>query len=83
MKIFVLNDCDWWVAETLEQAKESYKLETGEDSDDDARELTEEEMDHHIITSEDGVKRTFREELRLRTEDGTLFPPTLFASTEY
>lgn len=84
MKIFKMNDCDWWVAETLEEAKDSYKLETGEESDLDARELSDAEMDRLTITNEeDDVKLTFREELTRRIADGTISSPSLFGSTEY
>lgn len=46
VKIYRMNDCDWFVARSLEEAKESCLMEyDGEpDSVEDARELTDEEM---------------------------------------
>jgi hypothetical protein len=90
MRIFRMNDCDWWLATTLEAAKADYKHQTGIDLEDieDAREVTEEEMDRlKFIENYDGpksgwIKRTFREELQRRITDGEA-KPGCFASTEY
>lgn len=90
-RIFCMDDCDWWVARTLEEAKASYKHETGVDDTDieDARELTEDEMDSlHYVDMDDRERpikksrRTFRAELVQRVAAG-LEKPELFACTEY
>lgn len=97
-RVFRMNDVDWWMARTLEEARASYKRETGDDETEDACELTDEEMDrlmfHETDENERPTKkgrRTFREELRqrvelmesLRVEHGVEPRPDLFACTEY
>jgi hypothetical protein len=85
MKIFKLNDCDWWAGEDLESVKSAYIEEVGGDVDDDARELTEAEMDSLDFVDElpdYGEHRTFREQLRRMIDSGAQFP-CFFASTEY
>lgn len=96
-RVFKMNDCDWWLARTLDEARESYKHETGVD-EDEARELTDEEMARlTFVDVDDGERpigtsrRSFREELRQRVElrerlkakHGIEPKPELFASTEY
>lgn len=84
-RIFKLNDCDWWVARTLEEAKASWQATCGPDEGEtfeDAYELTDADMDRLKMTDYDDPKApkpTFREYLKQ-------FPPTrpeMFASTEY
>lgn len=76
-RVFKMDDCDWWMARTLQEARETYQRETGVDDEaiEDSRELTDEEMDklHFVDTDEGeqpvpGSRRTFREELRQRVE---------------
>lgn len=87
MRVFKLNECDWYMAETLEQAIASYMLETGlprDEAADEPRELTAEEMQRLVFVDDDNhvneVRRSFAEELgrRLATDPR----PQLFASTE-
>lgn len=99
-RVFKMDDCDWWMARTLDEARTSYKHETGVDDEmiEDARELTDEEMDKLTFVDVDEnerpdskTRRTFREELRqrvelherLRAEHGIEPKPELFACTEY
>jgi hypothetical protein len=90
-RVFKMDDCDWWVAHTLAEAKASYQYETGVDDEsvEDARELTDEELDRlrFVDTDEAGhpvkeTRCTFREELARRVSAG-LSKPELFACTEY
>lgn len=91
MKIVQLNDCDWWVGESLDACKKDY-LENyvdDEDSiDDDAHELSDSELDALMFVDCDenerptGAKRPFREQLAIEIASGGKFP-RLFASTEY
>lgn len=59
MKIYKLNACDWWMAETREQAVEDYKKYAGMHGSpehwENARELTEEELDRLIFHDEEWV----------------------------
>jgi hypothetical protein len=90
-RVFRMDDCDWWVARSLEEAKATYLHETGVDNEyvEDARELTDEEMDRlHYVDSDErdrpvkASRRSFRVELAQRVSAG-LSKPELFASTEY
>lgn len=88
-KIFAMNDCDWWMAPTLEQAVAGYLEMTGLDADEcleDPFELSDESMaslkfiDDYNDTG-DRTTRTFAEELERRIAAGAV--SEFFASTEY
>lgn len=90
-RVYRMDEYDWWVARSLDEAKASYKHRTGVDDEciEDARELTDDELDtlHFIDTDADErpikkSQRTFREELAQRVAAG-LSKPEMFASTEY
>lgn len=90
MKIFQMNDCDWWIGESLVACIDDYVANYSEieSIDEDAHELTDEELDKLIFTDCDederpsGIKRTFREQLEIEVTSGGVFP-RMFASTEY
>jgi hypothetical protein len=93
LRVFRLNDCDWWMARTLEEAKVSYIADCGpmtdEEAFDESRELTDEELDRLKFHDTDGYDRpikrsirTFREELRQQIEMDPI-TPRMFACTEY
>lgn len=90
MKIFQINDCDWWVGESLDACIGDYIANycDADSVDEDARELTDEELDSLFFTDTDcderptGFKRTFREQLAVEIAAGGEFP-RMFASTEY
>ena len=85
-RVYRLNDCDWWVARTLEEAKADYLDTVGPMSDDEAfddpHELSDEDMDRLKITDVDdpkATKPTFREYLKQMAPRA----PGMFASTEW
>lgn len=90
MKLFQMNDCDWWIGETISDCIKDCIAEYGCDLDDfdDARELDDLELDSLIFTDDDedgvraGEKRTFREQLAIEVAKGGEFP-RMFASTEF
>lgn len=96
IKIFKMNDCDWWAAETLDEAKLDCVHTFGgvwpEDAEeflDDPYEVGDEHLDKLWFVDADEmdangepVRRTFREELNRMIESGEEFPCP-FASTEY
>lgn len=90
MKIFEMNDCDWWLANTAEEAKADFREIYGSHEHDfhpeGPRELTGEELDKLIFSDDlsepNAAKRTFREELERRLSAGVTSPEP-FASTEY
>ena len=86
MKVFAINEVDWWAAETLEEAKSDYLKERGmEEADepfDDPHELDAEAMDRFRFHDDDGTTISFREQLEIMVASGREFP-AFFASTEY
>lgn len=89
IKIFKLNDCDWFAARTMEEAIACARAEFdyGDDSIEDPHELTDEELDTHLFQFRNDYDRplesmSFRAALAKRIADGERFP-YLFASTEY
>lgn len=89
VKIIEINDCDWWIGESLEACVADYRENVSSDPEytEDARELTDSELDSLkiAICDEDerltGEKRTFREQLAFEVAAGGVFP-RMFASTE-
>lgn len=98
IKIFKLNDCDWWAGEDLDSVKSAYLREMDitdlqgiESAFDDPRELFDEEMDRlKFVDGDDPINAdgtpggtlTFRAALSRCIERGDTFPQ-LFASTEF
>ena len=87
MKIFRLNDYDWWIAETQEQAIADYIKDVGlseEETIDNPGELNEKQLNSYIFTDNEIAntpQRTFKEELQRRINAGAT--SEMFASTEY
>lgn len=88
-RVFWLTDCEWWVARTLAEAIEDYTRVTGAPVEEDAHELTDDEMDRLYFIDQDeherpikSSRRPFRVELAQRVAAG-LSKPELFARTEY
>ena len=87
--VFAMNDCDWWVARSLDEAIASYFEAIGDDNQkmtDGAHELSETDLDRLQFTDpgrdqQDPVRRSFREELARRVAEG-IRGPGMFASTE-
>jgi hypothetical protein len=93
VKIFKLNDCDWYAAEDMESAIQQIMYDTGnvhEDCvDSSAHELTNEEMDclrfmddREFGPDAAGISRSFREQLAIMIERGGSFPCP-FATTKF
>jgi hypothetical protein len=90
MKVFEMNDCDWWLANSAEEALADIRGVSPSASDAPPeiapRELTDEELDRLIFSDDlsepNAAKRTFREELNRRIAAGVTTPEP-FASTEY
>lgn len=86
-KVYKLNDCDWYMAETLEQAIEAALNDVCDHDDDyvdDPHELSPEAMESHTFNDwETGelVERTFAEELARRVASGP--KAEMFATTEF
>lgn len=86
MKIFRMNDCDWMIGPTLEECI-AYFQEEYSGTVEDARELTDEELDTLIFCDSNVhdipvARRTFRKQIQIEVANGGSFP-RFFASTEY
>jgi hypothetical protein len=84
MRVFRLNDYEWYAAYSLEEAIRLAMSNSGlsreEAADEDAAELTDAELGRLKFTDEDGTKRSFREQLALEIAAGSA--PGPFATTE-
>lgn len=85
-RVYRMNDSEWWMARSLDEAREAYHACYGTDEHDtaDARELTDEELDRLTFTDDEAtprVTRTFREELARQSATAT--EPDFFATTEW
>ena len=83
-KVFKLNDCDWWVARTLDEAIADYRHQCGADvSIEGEHELTDKELDRLMYCDEDCKSRIpFRQALHDLVDAG-IKKPEMFASTEH
>lgn len=97
MRVFRMNDCEWWMARTLDEAKQDAAHQWGypsvlpaekDEMFDEAHELSDEELarlkfvEDAEVPRDQWVRRTFREELDRRIAAGET-KPGLFACTEY
>lgn len=95
-RVFYMNDCEWWVARSLEEAKVdaakawgcSVATAEADGMYDDPYELCDAELERlkFVVDRELPEKQwkriTFREELERRVAVG-MMQPELFACTEY
>lgn len=93
LRVFRLNDCEWWLAQTLAIAKADYQRCCGpmpdEEAFDEPHELSDDELCKlHFVDTDDNEapikasRRTFHEELRQQIKSDPI-TPRLFACTEY
>lgn len=89
MRVFKVSDCDWWIAETAQQARDSAAQFYGDDAEDCVFDLEEvQELSFEALCGtkyfdeDDRVTRTFAEQLLKRIMEGAN-TPEIFASTEY
>ena len=87
IKVFQLNEYDWWAGEDLEKVKIAYIKENNlsiyEVFDDTLHELSDEEMLSTMFgNDEDESQITFQQRLGDIIKLGAVFP-CFFASTEY
>jgi hypothetical protein len=87
MKVFMLNDYEWWAAESLEEAISACMMQCGlsreEAYDENSMgELPDSEMERLQFMDDDGVQRSFKEQLQFMIDDSYPFP-CIFATTEF
>ncbi|MBM2884050.1 hypothetical protein JFK97_06570 [Chromobacterium phragmitis] len=83
VRVYEMNDCDWVVARSEQEAQAYYKDLNGED--DAPRALTARELDslqYHIGDSRSSPSISFRERLQLLVDSNEQIPD-LFATTEF
>ena len=95
LKVYEMNEYDWWADFSIEEAKTNYLQFTGLDEEDCKEdwedgwpsELTEEDMNRLEYAPDpyeepNALKRSFKEELQKRIEEGEI-GSQFFASTEF
>lgn len=92
IKVFKLDDYEWWAGESLQQCIDHARREAGcpislgksyPDAEQEGYELSAEDMLTHRFTEEDGVtQRSFADHLASLIAGGETFP-RLFAATEW
>lgn len=83
IKVFALDDIEYWAGESLADCIVAGKAECGLDAydePDDQHEVSEEAMHRLKFQDDDGTVRTFAEELALRVAAGETFPQPFAAS---
>lgn len=84
IKVFRINEYEWWAGESLETILPIYLQETGVSKEEafvEPYELDDHSMDSLIYHDDDGQTRTFREQLEKVLKDGVPCP-FAFAFTE-
>ena len=85
IKVFQLDDIEWWAGESLEACVAEGRRQCGDDcySDEGYQgEVSPEAMQRLKFLDDDGTMRTFAEELARRIAAGATFPQP-FAASEY
>lgn len=87
VKIFQVNDYEYWAGETLEETTKACLEEWGmeEEALDEPHEITDEEMDTLTVTDDEGPERRtipFRQALNELVAGGQEFP-CLFAANDW
>jgi hypothetical protein len=92
LKIYCMNDCDYWLDYSLDEAKKNYCELCGEidDNVDEAFELSDDQLDTLCYTVPQDEKPSYCEagrysfrEMLILFLDNEENKPGLFASTEY
>ena len=87
LKVFKMNECDWWYDKSLEDAKKNYPIAIDTPPDEcleDPYELTEEQLqvlEYYHDDSYGADKSSFKEELQRMQSISD--EPSFFASTEF
>lgn len=85
LRVFQMDDCDWWVGESADSCIEDRHETYGPDEEfdrEEVHELSDQQMQALVCTDEDGSKHTFKEQLDIEIASGGDFP-RLFATTEF
>lgn len=84
MKVFEINDIEWWAGPDLKTTKDAYLTQTENDVEDTEtmHELSDEEMESSEFFHEGNMPMSFKDRLKELVDKGESFP-CFFASTEY
>jgi hypothetical protein len=85
-RVYRMNDSEWWMARSLDEARTAYCACYGTEFSDtaDARELTDDELKCLMFIDDESnpsARRTFREELERQAATAT--GAEFFATTEW
>ena len=86
LKIFKMNDCDWWMDKTLDEAKKNFLEFCCVDADEALEnpcELTSEQMDNHEFCPDENYKKSYPFKHELQRRQSISSKPEFFASTEF
>lgn len=86
MKIFMVDEWEYWAGKSAADVKKAYldligEKDAEEYADIQILKLSQKKMKEYIFNDDDGSKRTFEEELQRMIESGEKFP-CIFAVTE-
>lgn len=85
IKVFALDDIEWWAGESLEACLAAARDQCGDEcyrEESDQHEVSADSMKRLTFIDEDGSKRTFADELQRRVDAGEQFPQA-FAATDW
>lgn len=86
IRVFRMDDMEWWAGESLAACVAEGRKQCGQDcypnDSGEQYELSDEAMQRTKFVGEDGVERTFADELAQRISAGGKFPQQ-FASEDY
>lgn len=83
-RIYYMNDCEWWMASSAEEAQRDYLNECGYEPEDEMieegcpRQLTEEELDKRRFKKDDGTECSFREEMNSGPQKSRYFATRIY-----
>lgn len=84
IKIYAMNDCDWVVARSKEEARHHYGRIAVPEDFENVQELSGEQLDEldYFIERRHGAAISFRQRLQQIVDNGEAVP-NLFASTDF
>jgi hypothetical protein len=85
IKVFALDDIEWWAGESMEACLTEARSQAGDDcyrEVDDQHEVSDDAMKVLKFKDDDGTTRTFAEELQRRVNASEKFPQP-FAATDW
>ena len=86
IKVYCLNEYEWWAGRSWKEVKKDYLELTGapkEEAFEQPYILPDKMMDELIFNDDNGIKRTFRKQLEKMIKEGWSFPCCFAVSEGY